>query len=119
MRGCAISFLTRASVALSDSFLGFLAAPMSNPLIVEEALLTLFLNTMIEAAKTRVCSSARKNHVNCLAATVLGQSTGPLFQIQFLLDFGEIDHHLEVVFSRKPVELIVHCEVLALAFEHR
>jgi hypothetical protein len=29
MRGLAISFLTRASVALSDSFVGFLTVPIS------------------------------------------------------------------------------------------
>ena len=56
MRGCAISFLMRASVALSDSFLGFLMVPMSTLQWQEEALLTLPLNIIIEAAKTRVCS---------------------------------------------------------------
>jgi len=31
MRGCAISFLMRESVALLDSFLGSLIVPMSSP----------------------------------------------------------------------------------------
>jgi len=55
MRGCAISFLMRASVALLDSFLVFLVVPMSTRQLWEEVPLSLSLKVMIEAAETRVC----------------------------------------------------------------
>jgi hypothetical protein len=54
MRGSAISLLTRASVALSDSFLGFLSVFISTLKSSGDALLTLS-DIMIERVKAQVC----------------------------------------------------------------